>query len=60
MEPATISYRAGHPVSRPARRVDSDNCVLETIVWPDGLQVQKASITPAAMQQPGDPGRVDT
>jgi hypothetical protein len=33
--------------------------VPETIVWLDGSQVAKAAITPAAIQQPGDPGRAD-
>jgi hypothetical protein len=43
MAPVTISYRAGHPVTRPARRVGRDHAVLN----------------PAAVLLPGDPDRVD-
>jgi hypothetical protein len=60
MEPGTISYRAGHPVSRPARRVGRDHRVLETILWLDGFEAGKAAINPAASLRPADPGRVDT
>ena len=61
MEPGTISYRAGHPVSRPARRVGRDHRLLETIVWLDGFEAGKAATNlDAAILRPGDPGRVDT
>ena len=60
MELGTISYRAGHPVSRPARRVGRDHRVPETIVWLHGFEVGKAAINPAAIRRPVDPGRVDT
>jgi hypothetical protein len=60
MTPVTISYRAGHPVSRPARRVGRDHLVLHSLTWLDGFEVGTAAINPAAVLRPGDPDRVDT
>lgn len=60
MEPGTISHRAGHPASRPARRVGWDHRVLQTVAQLDGFNVAPAAINRAAILRPGDPGRVDT
>jgi hypothetical protein len=60
MTPVTISYRAGHRVSRPARRVGRDHLVLQSVAWLAGFEVGKAAINPAAVLRPGDPDRVDT